>query len=376
MQALSERPESPGGGDRRWRRRRRGGLRLARRGVAALLLEAEDELALAASGTNSGILHTGFDSQPGELETRLILRSTELRDGPRRARRPGAALRGSARPRGRGRGRNGRLDRRHAEANGVPATLAGTGRSKSRGGGHRPGRLHRALADAAAGGGAEIRTGARVEAIERARRASAETAGGSAACRVAVNCAGLYADEVARLAGDESFEIYPRKGEFFVFEPPTGEPLDRNPLPCPPSGPRGCSSSRRSTARSSPGPTAHDQEDKADWSVRRGAGRSDAEGRATLPAAGGRRAGGQLRRPSPRRSRRQLPDRPSTRARADQRRGDPLDRALGVTGHRRARRRAGRRAGSRAGSGARAAPGRRRPVRAVVARAARREASA
>ena len=53
---------------------------LARRGVKALLLEAEGELAHGASGTNSGILHTGFDSTPGELETRLILRAAELRE--------------------------------------------------------------------------------------------------------------------------------------------------------------------------------------------------------------------------------------------------------------------------------------------------------
>ena len=44
------------------------------------LLEAEPEPGLAASGTNSGILHTGFDSRPGELETELILRSAALRD--------------------------------------------------------------------------------------------------------------------------------------------------------------------------------------------------------------------------------------------------------------------------------------------------------
>ena len=37
-------------------------------------------LALAASGTNSGILHTGFDATPGELETALILRSVALRE--------------------------------------------------------------------------------------------------------------------------------------------------------------------------------------------------------------------------------------------------------------------------------------------------------
>ena len=55
-------------------------LALARRGASVTLLEAEPEPGLAASGTNSGILHTGFDSTPGELETRLILRSAELRD--------------------------------------------------------------------------------------------------------------------------------------------------------------------------------------------------------------------------------------------------------------------------------------------------------
>src|SRR5438270_1276242 len=54
-------------------------LALARRGVAVVVLEAEPEPGLAASGTNSGILHTGFDSPPGELETELILRSGTLR---------------------------------------------------------------------------------------------------------------------------------------------------------------------------------------------------------------------------------------------------------------------------------------------------------
>ena len=55
-------------------------LALARRGADVIVLEAEEEPGLAASGTNSGILHTGFDSVPGELETELILRAGELRD--------------------------------------------------------------------------------------------------------------------------------------------------------------------------------------------------------------------------------------------------------------------------------------------------------
>src|SRR5271165_6770465 len=47
---------------------------LVRRGVETTLFESEAALALGASGTNSGI-----DSTPGELETRLILRSAQLR---------------------------------------------------------------------------------------------------------------------------------------------------------------------------------------------------------------------------------------------------------------------------------------------------------
>ena len=55
-------------------------LALARRGVSVVLLESAPQPGLAASGTNSGILHTGFDSAPGSLETELILRSAALRD--------------------------------------------------------------------------------------------------------------------------------------------------------------------------------------------------------------------------------------------------------------------------------------------------------
>src|SRR5438876_1204674 len=54
-------------------------LALARRGVSTVLLEAEAQPGLSASGTNSGIVHTGFDSVSGELETELILRSAERR---------------------------------------------------------------------------------------------------------------------------------------------------------------------------------------------------------------------------------------------------------------------------------------------------------
>jgi glycerol-3-phosphate dehydrogenase len=120
------------------------------------------------------------------------------------------------------------------------------------------------------GGGSDVRTGARVEAIRRAGgRLVLTTAGGDeVVADMAVNCAGLHADAVARLVGDDSFEIFPRKGEFFVFDPPDGRPLDRILLPVPTKRTKGVLVFPTVDGRIVAGPTAHDQGDKADWSVR------------------------------------------------------------------------------------------------------------
>jgi glycerol-3-phosphate dehydrogenase len=81
---------------------------------------------------------------------------------------------------------------------------------------------------------------------------------------VVINCAGLGADEVARGAGDNSFAIYPRKGEFFVFD----TQLDHILLPAPTARTKGVLVFPTIDGRVIAGPTAVDQEDKDDWSVR------------------------------------------------------------------------------------------------------------
>ena len=85
---------------------------------------------------------------------------------------------------------------------------------------------------------------------------------------VVVNCAGLFADEVARAAGDDHFSIYPRKGEFFVLEPPDPALLARIRLPVPSTGTKGVLVFPTVDGKLVAGPTAHDQDDKHDWSVR------------------------------------------------------------------------------------------------------------
>ena len=243
---------------------------LARRGVAAILLESEAEFGLAASGTNSGVVHTGFDSPPGELETQLILRSAQLREAVLEdlgvpIRRCGALLR----PRGADETKAVEQIAADARTNGVEVEA-------TRGGGlHVPGEAvtdpvaytHQLIA-AAEAGGAEARTRSRVERIARIGDGLALglAGGGEVTCRVAVNCAGLYADQVARMAGDDRFTIYPRKGEFFVFDPP--EPLEQILLPVPTKRTKGVLVFPTIDGHVVAGPTAHDQDDKENWSVR------------------------------------------------------------------------------------------------------------
>jgi glycerol-3-phosphate dehydrogenase len=217
-------------------------LALARRGAETVLLEAEAELASAASGTNSGILHTGFDSVPGELETELILRSATLREEVLDALgvpvlRCGAVMRDPP---------------PELPRNGVAAHRNGDGSLLVPGEWITdPVAFTHALAGAAERHGAEIRLSTpvtdRLEDFD-----------------VVANCAGLHADEVARRFGDDSFEIRPRKGEFFVFD----VPLERILLPTPTPRTKGVLVFPTLDGRCVAGPTAVDVDDKADWSVR------------------------------------------------------------------------------------------------------------
>ena len=246
-------------------------LTLARRGVSVVVLEAEREPGLAASGTNSGILHTGFDSVPGELETRLILRSAVLRESVLGALRV-PVLRCGARLRARDPGRDvvGLLAT-NAYRNDVEVLFRKNGDLKVPGEAVTdPVAYTVALSLATGRHGGELRTGFRVSAIRRdgGDLVMESAAGESVRSHLVVNCAGLHADTVARLAGDDSFEIYPRKGEFLVFDPPEGEKLERILLPEPTARTKGVLVFPTVDGKVIAGPTAVDQHDKEDWSVR------------------------------------------------------------------------------------------------------------
>jgi glycerol-3-phosphate dehydrogenase len=126
-----------------------------------------------------------------------------------------------------------------------------------------------ALAAAAQWQGAKLFTDWPLAAIEQTTgKLTLEAASGERlSARVVVNCAGLRADTVARLAGDDSFAVYPRKGEFLVFAAPE-QPLGHILLPIPSERTKGVLVFPTVDGMVVAGPTAVDQTDKDDWTVR------------------------------------------------------------------------------------------------------------
>jgi glycerol-3-phosphate dehydrogenase len=221
-------------------------MTLARRGRKVTLFEADTEVGLSASGTNSGVLHTGFDSKLGELETALILRAAEFRD---------RAIDGLGIP----------IDRCGARMRNAPAEIETNARvlgvRVERDGEDllipgesvtNPIAMTHAFCSEAERNGATIRLGERVE-------------GDLPGYDVVINCAGLYADEVARGFGDDSFTIRARKGEFVVFQNPG---LAEILLPVPSPRTKGILAFPTVSGHVCCGPTAEDLDDKTDWSVR------------------------------------------------------------------------------------------------------------
>ena len=259
-------------------------LELALRGVEAVLLEAENDIGEGTSKANSAILHTGFDAKPGTLEARLLRRSAErwsglLEDLGVPSLTCGALVLARTAEEARGLEDIAELSRSHGVAvelvdgawlrDEAPYVAEDAVRAL-----HVPDEgivdpfwLTRAYAEAAIGLGSRVRTRARVVGLSVDPDSVTVTLadGDSVRAGQAFDCAGLRADEVAALAGDTSFTITPRKGEFLVSER-TGD-VDRIVLPIPGPLGKGMLVTPIVFGGVLLGPTAVDGTDKADRST-------------------------------------------------------------------------------------------------------------
>jgi len=212
---------------------------LSRYKLNTIVVEKEYDVACGSTGANGGVIHAGYDPPPGTLKGKLNVRGNALYDEivddlavP--FKRVGALVIA--------------LDeeeywllqelKRRGDLNAVPGLRIIEDREEilrlepflnpqvratlyaPTGGVIDPFELTVALAENAIHNGVRIYLNNRVEGVEvrEGRIKSVKTSQGYIETGFLVNAAGVYADEIARMAGVEEFRISPRKGEQYLVD--------------------------------------------------------------------------------------------------------------------------------------------------------------
>lgn len=126
-----------------------------------------------------------------------------------------------------------------------------------------------AFAESAVCNGVRIITECQVTGIktEAGKVAGLHTNKGFLTTGCIINAAGVYADEISRMAGDESFVIRPRKGEYILFDKSAAGKVGRVIFPVPQNGMKGILLSPTVHGNMFIGPNACDLTDKEDVAV-------------------------------------------------------------------------------------------------------------
>jgi glycerol-3-phosphate dehydrogenase len=94
------------------------------------------------------------------------------------------------------------------------------------------------------------------------------TTKGAIRTKFVINAAGVYAEEIAKLAGDDSFTITPRKGEYILFDKKAASSLVYGVVfPCPNEKSKGILVCTTTHGNTFIGPNANEQANKEDTSV-------------------------------------------------------------------------------------------------------------
>lgn len=266
---------------------------LCRYKLKVALLEKEEELAFGVSKSNSGIIHPGTQNPPNSLKGMLCVQGNIL------ARHQSRELGFDFKEVGElivafNEEEVGRLVRlkKEAERLRVPR-LAIVGRSwlsrkepnlskkavaalyAPTAGIVSPYRWVYDLSENAVKNGAEIYTSAKaVNIIQTGQAASpnsmrfeVETAKGAFKAKFVINAAGLFADEVSKMAGADYFKIKPRKGEEFLLDKKRHYLTNHLLFPLPEKTSKGVLIIKTADGNPMIGPTAEEVTDREDLST-------------------------------------------------------------------------------------------------------------
>lgn len=252
------------------------------------IIEKEDDVAMGQSKANSGIVHGGFDPVPGSLKARLNVRGNELMEDV--CKQFGVSFR-----------RNGALvvafdekDEKNLQfllergiENGVKGLEILSGDEARK----KEPNLSEAVRAAlwAPTSGVVCPYELTIEAVGNAMDNGAELFRGFKVCGIetkpddtytiraedgriieaeyVINCAGLYSDEIAAMAGDNSFEIVPRAGEYMLLDKEAAYLTDSTIFKVPDEMGKGVLATRTVDGNILLGPTSVDRDDKGDLAV-------------------------------------------------------------------------------------------------------------
>ena len=261
---------------------------LARLDLSCVLAEKEPDVAAGTTKANSAVLHAGFDAPTGSMKAKMNVEGNrlyhELQDELNLdVQWTGSLVCATTKE------EEAQLEELKArgEANGVPGLEIWSGdkvREKEpnlssaicsalwapTAGVCWPFGMAVAFAENAIGNGAEILrdcevTGVRVEGEEGF---VVETAQGTIRARFVVNAAGVFADKVAAMAGDTSFSIRPRKGEYILFDKTAQAKMVKGIVfPAPTKTTKGILVCATTHGNTFVGPNAQEQDSRDDTSV-------------------------------------------------------------------------------------------------------------
>lgn len=250
------------------------------------ILEKENDVATGSTKANSAIVHAGFDAENGSLKARFNVKGSEMMESLCRElgvkyKNNGSLVIGfneddkkqlkELYERGNKNGVKGLelLDRealvkleKNISKNALYALYAPTGAIVC------PYELAIASIGNAMDNGAELFLNFEVEKIEKDGDFwKIQSKNNSVTAKYVINACGIYSDKIAKMIGDNSFEITPRRGEYLLLDKECGDTVSHTIFRCPSKMGKGILVSPTVDNNLLLGPTSENIEDKTDKST-------------------------------------------------------------------------------------------------------------
>ena len=255
---------------------------LSKYNLKIALIEKCNDVAMGATKANSGIVHAGFDASEGSLMAKMNVKGCAMM--PETTKKLNVPYKN-----------NGSLVVAFSEeedehlktllargnANGVPelkilskeellslepnlSNEATSALYAPTAGIVCPYELTIAAAECAVSNGVEFIRNCEVKSVNTdADKLSLETTQGTIEAKYIINASGVFSDDLARMAGDDTISITARKGEYFMLDRSVGDTVKHTIFQCPSKMGKGILVSPTVDGNLIVGPTAEDIDDKS-----------------------------------------------------------------------------------------------------------------